>query len=265
MGYFGRLEDKLLAQKLRRHGLSYGEILQKIDVSKGTLSEWCKDIPLTEKQKLRLLNNKKLGQRKGSLVAADNKRQERMRKIAQIRIDAKGELGKIDDRDNFIAGIALYAGEGNKGDGSVGFANTDPLLIKFMMQWFVKFTKVPLRKMRGAIWIHEGLSEKDAKIFWSNLTGIPPNQFHKTYIVKVNNDSRKVRKNLHNHGVFTIRFSDSSIHRKIMGWILALFDGKMVHTFRHSQTWLERSTFRDSSMVEQVAVINSQPLMETPE
>jgi len=36
-----------------------------------------------------------------------------------------------------------------------------------------------------------------------------------------------------------------------MGWILALFDDKMVHIFR------------DSSMVEQVAVKDSQLLLET--
>lgn len=229
MGYIGRLEDKLKAQGLRRQGLSYGEIRQKIDASKGTLSGWCKDIPLTEKQKLRLLRNKIFGQRKGSLIAAENKRTERMQKIINARIAAKKDIGIINERDNFIAGIALYAGEGNKGDRSVGFTNSDPLLIKFMMQWFIKFTKIPLNRMRGAIWIHEGLNEKNAKIFWSDLTGIPMNQFHKTYIARVKNNSRKIRKNIHNNGVFTIRFTDSIIHRKIMGWILALIDGKIIN------------------------------------
>ena len=81
--------------------------------------------------------------------------------------------------------------------------------------------------MRGAIWLHEGLNEKNSKKFWSELVNLPPNQFHKTYIAKVKNNSKKIRKNIHQYGVFQIRFSDSAIHRKIMGWIYALFGDKI--------------------------------------
>jgi hypothetical protein len=40
MGYSGKLYEKLLAQKLRKEGLSYGEITAQVYVSKGTLSRW---------------------------------------------------------------------------------------------------------------------------------------------------------------------------------------------------------------------------------
>ena len=229
MGYFGRLEDKLKAQELRRQGLSYGEIQQQINVQKSTLSDWCKDISLTEKQKLRLLSNKMFGQKKGSLVAAENKRRERILKTNNARVEAKKDIGRVSGRESFIAGVALYAAEGTKRDNNVGIANSDPLLIMFMMKWFLKFTKISPDRIRGAIWIHEELDEKEAKIFWSKLTGIPLNQFNKTYIAKIKKDTKKIRKNIHKYGVFTIRFSDSMIHRKIMGWILALFDGKIVN------------------------------------
>lgn len=228
MGYFGRIEDKLQAQKLRHQGLSYGEILRKISVSKSTISLWCKDIQLTEKQKLRLLSNKQFGQRKGSLVAAENKRNARIERTEKINCLAKKDVGRIINRDKFMAGISLYAAEGNKGDGKAGFSNADPKLIKFMTNWFMVFAKVPMKKLRGSIWLHEGLSEKNSKKFWSGLINLPPNQFHKTYIAKIKNNSKKIRKNIHQYGVFQIRFSDSTIHRKIMGWISAVFDGKIV-------------------------------------
>jgi len=227
VGYFGRIEDKFKAQELRRQGLSYREILQTISVSKDTISKWCRDIELTQKQKLRLLENKQFGQRKGSLVAADNKRRARIARTEKIKEKARKTLGKLGNRDKFVTGIALYAAEGNKGDGKAGFSNADPKLIKFMMDWFLTFAKVPMDKMRGAIWLHEGLSEKNAKKFWSDLVSLPSNQFHKTYISKVKSDSKKVRKNIHQYGVIQIRFSDSAIHRKIMGWIYALFDDRI--------------------------------------
>lgn len=227
MGYYGKLEDKIRAQKLRRKGLSYGEILKQVHVSKDTISRWCRDIKLTSNQKRRLLNNKIFGQKKGSIIAADNKRKARIKKTKVIFKKAKSELGKLSKRDLFLAGIALYAGEGYKNDGKGGFANSDPILIKFMSKWFQEFCSLPLSKLRGAIWIHEGLDKKRAKRFWSNLTGIPENQFHKTYVAKNKINSRKIRKNIHKSGVFAIRFSDSDKQRKIMGWISALLSDKI--------------------------------------
>ena len=227
MGFTGKLFEKTKAQELRKKGYSYNEILKEISVSKDSLSRWCKEIELTEKQKYRLLKNKVLGQKKGSLIAADNKRRYRAINMLKIQEKAKKELGSVSKRDRFIAGLMLYAGEGQKRDGSVAFANSDPKLIKFMMSWFNEFCFAPLSKMRGAIWLHEGLNETQAKKYWSNLTGIPKNQFHKTYISKNKKDSNKIRKNIHNYGVFSIRLSNSKIHRKIMGWIWAMFDDRI--------------------------------------
>ena len=227
MGYYGKFEEKLKAQELRRQGLSYREIQAHINVPKSTLSGWCKDIKLTKKQENRLLKNKMLGQRKGSLVAADNKRQKRIKRTKEIFRKSKIELGELKKRDRFLAGIAFYSAEGNKADGKTGFTNSDPLVIKFMMGWFKEFCHIPMSKFRGAIWIHDNLDESKAKTFWSNLTRIPITQFHKTYIAQNKTDSRKIRKNIHQYGVFAIRFSDSDKQRQIMGWISALLGGRI--------------------------------------
>lgn len=227
MGYFGKIEEKEKALELRKKGLSYREILQTISVSKSTISQWCKDVEITNAQKKRLLLKKQFGQHKGSIVAADNKRRLRIERTNKIRKKAKETLGITSTRDRFIAGIALYAAEGTKRDGRGGFANADPLLIKFMMKWFIKFVKVPKDRVRGAIWLHEGLSEKVAKKYWSTYTGIPLSQFHKTYIAKDKRDSGKIRKNIHEYGVFSVTFTHAESHRKIMGWIYALFGDKI--------------------------------------
>lgn len=227
MGYFGKFEEKQRAIELRKKGFSYSEILKQVTVSKDTLSRWCKDVPLTKKQEARLLKNKVLGQRKGSLVAASNKRKARILRTRDIFLLAKTDLGRLNKRDRFITGISLYAGEGTKADRESAFANSDPKIIKFMMRWFEEFCKVPSSKFRGALWLHEGLDENIAKRFWSTLTGIPSQQFHKTYIAKNKGNSRKIRKNIHEYGVFAIKFSDSTKQRQIIGWISALLGGKI--------------------------------------
>jgi len=51
------------------------------------------------------------------------------------------------------------------------------------------------------------------------LTKIPVNQFHKTYVVRNKENSRKVRKKRNEFGVFSVRVSSAKTQRKIMGWV----------------------------------------------
>ncbi len=227
MGYSGLLAEKQRAQDLRKQGWSYGQILQEVNVSKNSISRWCQEIELTEDQQRDLISRKILGQRKGSIVAAENKRNQRRDREEKAYVQAKEEIGLFSRRDRFISGIALYTGEGDKGRNKSAFTNSDPKLIVFMMGWFKEFCKVPREKFRGAIWIHEGNDEAEAKKYWSSLTRIAQDKFHKTYISKNKSESKKIRKNIHKHGIFSIRFSDTNIQRQILSWILALFDAKI--------------------------------------
>jgi hypothetical protein len=224
MGYAGKIEAKLRAQELRRKGLSYKEILHYISVSKDTISRWCRDIPLSEIQQKRLLNKKLEGSLKGSIIGAKKQQAERIKKTNELLLKGRKEVQKLTKREQFIVGVALYCAEGTKFDGKCEFTNANPKLIVFMMEWFKSFCKVPLDKLRGAIWLHEGSDEQKARQYWSELTGIPLSQFHKTYRAVNKTNSRKIRKNIHSHGVFSIRFADVNIHRKMIGWISGILE-----------------------------------------
>lgn len=89
-----------------------------------------------------------------------------------------------------------------------------------MVSWFKEFYNVNSSKFRGSIWIHSGLNELNAKKYWSELTGIPLEQFYKTYVV--DRKEKSVRKNLHSFGVFTLYVSDVSILRQIVGSIAGI-------------------------------------------
>jgi hypothetical protein len=227
MGYNGRINDKTKALELRKKGFSYNEILKQVHVSKDTISRWCRDVVLTKQQEKRLMDNKLFGQKKGSLVAANNKREFRNNRINEINIEAEQEVSRLTKRDRFMTGIALYAGEGDKTEGRAGFSNADPEIIRFMMKWFLEFTNLPMSKYHGAIWIHDGLNERKAKVFWSTITGIPIKQFYKTYVVLNKTNPHQVRKNIHEYGIFAIRFCNNEVQRKILGWIFALFNDKI--------------------------------------
>jgi len=219
MGYFGKLEEKRLAIELRKKGFSYSEIKKEVSVSKDTLSRWCRDIVLSPQQLQRLLQKKLSGSEKGRIKGAKLQQQKRIQEIKNLEISGDKDVGKLDKRDRFLIGTSLYVAEGYKTDKCIGFSNSDPKLIKFMVEWFKEFLHIKSEKFRGAVWIHDNLDSRLAEKYWSDLTKIPLNQFNKTYISKNKTESNKIRKNIHNYGVFSIRISDAKSQRKILGWI----------------------------------------------
>lgn len=221
MGYAGKLEEKYKAIALRKKGYSYSEILRKVDVSKDTISRWCRDVKLTKSQKLRLYKKKYSSGLRGCIIGAKKKQREREELTHKLIEEGKKEVGKISKHDKFIAGISMYFAEGEKQDGSVSFSNSDPRAIKFMVDWLRTVCKVPDEKFRASLYLHDNLSENEAKEFWSKLTKIPLCRFTKTYIVK--NNPHRLRKVKHIYGVLKIRTSNVILHRKIMGWISGVF------------------------------------------
>lgn len=223
MGYVGKLDLKIKAIHLRQQGFSYQEILEKVQVSKDTLSRWCRDIILTPEQLARLKQLKLAGGKKGGEIGAHKKRILRKKKTEDLYKKGKEEIGILSDRDRFIAGLSLYLGDGLKSDREVGFANSYPQLIKFIVEWLRTYCKVKPGKFRGQLWIHDTCDEKAAKEFWSNLTKIPLEQFLKSYVALSKKDSPKVRKQLHQYGVFSVRVFSAETQRRILGWGTGIF------------------------------------------
>ena len=221
MSYTGKLELKLKARELRKNGVSVREIQKRLGVSRSSVSLWVRDIKLSKKQLKKLYLNKKTGQLRGSIIAAMNKVRAREELTKKLMKEGKEELGRISQRDRFIAGVALYFAEGEKSGEHIGFSNSDPRAIKFMTDWFRKYCKIPERKFRCSLYIHDNQDEKKAKKFWSNLTKIPLAQFRKSYIVK--NNPHRLRKVKHIYGVLRVGANDVNLHRKIMGWISGIF------------------------------------------
>jgi len=221
MGYAGKLKLRLKAREFRKKGLSIKEIQKRLGVSRSSVSLWVRDIKLSKKQFEKLYLNKRTGALKGSVVAAMNKVKKREELTQKLMKEGMKEVGRLSKRDKFVIGIAMYFAEGDKTDKHVGFSNSNPQSVKFMMDWLREFCKVPETRFRGSLYLHDNLNEKKAKQFWSKLTKIPLSQFTKTYIVK--NNPRRLKKTKHPYGIFRVRISNANLHRKIMGWISGIF------------------------------------------
>lgn len=213
-----KARERKFARKLRRSGYSVREIAKLTGCSKSSISKWVRDIPLTSSQIKRLKSN----QDKGRAKAAQHpnspkyvwaKIRSSITKSAAEEIPSKYSLNILK-----IVGSSLYWAEGYKtGLNVVHFSNSNPYMIRLMMEFFKKVCKVPIMKFRGAIHIHPHQDKEKAKRFWSKVSGIPPRQFHKTQ-VSVSKASKNKRDTLP-LGTFAIFICDTRLQSRIKGWI----------------------------------------------
>jgi len=218
--------EKYKAINLRQKGKSINEIARELNSAKSSVSFWCRDILLGQKQIARLAKRQKSGSYKGRMKFLERVRRERQKETAFLRKQGIKEVGKISRRDLFISGIAMYWSEGytySSGE-QVGFTNSDPNMVLLMLRWFKEICQVPEDKFSFQIKINRFHENRigDVENYWSGLIKVPLSHFNKTILIK--SRAKKVYPNPEFHfGTLrvTIR-KGTKLRRKINGWIEGL-------------------------------------------
>jgi hypothetical protein len=214
VGYRGKLVEQQRARELRAQGWTYGEIETELNVARSSVSTWVRDVEVDEntldaRRRERYLAGRLAGSRRPSSLHV-----RKLQEIERCHREAAAWLGEPSERDLFIAGIALYAGEGAKTDGSVKFANSDPRMIQLFLRFLRTFFEVDESRLRLRLYLHEGLDLHAANGFWSALTGIPLSQFGKPYRAKADPSIRLAK---HPMGCPAVVYNCSRTHRTMMG------------------------------------------------
>jgi hypothetical protein len=209
MGYRGKLAARQQARQLRRTGLPLAEIAARLGVAKSSVSLWVRDVEFTPVPRVTV------GRRRAPNALERRKQAE----IERLIEEGRARIGRLSEREFLVAGVALYAGEGAKGDGSVLFANSDPRMVAFFCSWPRHFFRIDESRLRVRLYLHQGLDLGASVAFWSALTGIPESQFAKPYRAVPDPSIRNAK---HVHGCVGIRYSCSATHRSIMGLVGAL-------------------------------------------
>ncbi len=217
-----RLDDRILARQLRQKGVSFGEIITKVpNLSKGTLNSWLKDVELTNVQKKRILQKIKSGAERGRVKGAFKNHQKRLLATANTIREAGEEIKEKASDTFFVSGIMLYWSEGRKIAEKVEMTNSDPEMIKFMMQWFRRICEVSEQKFRVRINVHSLLDKGQTERYWSTITGVSLSQFNKTIVKQTKLVGRRNPKYM---GTCSIIISDKNLFRKISGWKQGLLE-----------------------------------------
>lgn len=216
---------RLKARKLRKKGISVRKITEILGLSKSTISGWVRDIILTVEQLESLRQSSIKGAELGRLKSALLQKERRLKLVEDLKSSGIELLSDITERELLIGGLALYWGEGSrKSNRGVGFCNSDPKMIKFLMRWLKDCFGVTMGELRCRVGINFIHNKRDqiVKNYWSEVTSIPLEQFRNTSFKKVKN--KKVYENFNEHyGTLTVEVAKSwNLYYKIIGLITGL-------------------------------------------
>ena len=188
--------------------------MELIPVPKGTLAGWCRDVPLSTEQK------EAIRERTGSLKGVPRDTQRRRRQeVERIRSGAFQEAHSLITGPLWVAGTALYWGEGGKAKKMLSLTNGDPGLLSVFVAW-VRTYHDPAADLVLALHLHEGNDEDAAKAHWAKALSLDDPDFYKTFTKQPGTGHRNNRLS---YGIcrVLVRRSTDAWHRT-MAWIEVL-------------------------------------------
>jgi hypothetical protein len=207
-------------RRLRRAGLTYGEIAAKTGASKGSISPWVRDVAIQPDQRACHLDaaRRRSGKARGMVLA----RRAEERRAAQ-RSEAATAIGHVSERELFLIGVGLYWAEGSKDKpwnhyGRVDFANSDPGLVRIYLQW-LHLIGVDPADIGFTLMIHESADVPAAERWWQRQLGAEAPMFRRVQLKRHNPRPRRHNTRETYHGCLKVRVCRSGeLYYAIEGW-----------------------------------------------
>lgn len=176
-----KLKEKEAAIRLRKKGKTFNEITAELKVAKSSVSLWVRNIDLPIKAQERIASLQTAGQKAAQKSKTETTKRNLLR-IRQESIDIIKDIS-LDKSMALITCSLLYWCEGSKShnDTTFTFTNSDPVLVQAFVALMRRAFVLDERKFRVRMHLHEYHSEQLQQKFWSKITGIPSQQFRKTY------------------------------------------------------------------------------------
>ena len=206
-----RFKDKQKALELREQGQSYSQIKKVLKVSKGSLSSWLKDHPLSRERikQLRDWNEQRIEKFRRTM------KEKRQKRLDLVYKEQKKFLLPIKNRELFLIGLGLYWGEGSKYRmDNISLSNTNPDIIKFYTHWLIDCLGISKEKMRISLHLYKDMDSKKEISYWSNALKIPKSNFCKPYIKKTSSEFIN-HKGTFGHGTCNLRIGNSRLSERI--------------------------------------------------
>ncbi len=205
---------------LRRNGKSFSEISHILSISKSTASVWCRHIKLHPTAQSKLHKRTHAESLRQLRLSVQKRSLEKLKRIERARDCGARDVGELSKRDRYIAGLALYWGEGYKeGSGEVGFTNSDIHAIRFFIRWIKEFYGIPKSRISARLTVNVSHARFSQKIQsrWRRDTGLSPKSFTQTSIIKTKTKKRYTSEKTY-RGTLRVKVRQGTdIHRRILG------------------------------------------------
>lgn len=217
-----KTQERELAIKLRKQGLSYSEIRKQVPVSKSSLALWLHSVGLAKHHRQRLTEKKRASLKRGW----DAWHMVRVKRTEKLLRTARAEVGRISKRELWLMGVMLYWAEGSKqkphniSQGLI-FSNGDPLMIQMFLMWLREAIKIAEDDIAFELYIHENCKPRVPAIleFWGHLLKKEKNRIP-VYFKRDKIGTKRKNIGEKYYGVLRIRVRRSTdLNRKITGWI----------------------------------------------
>ncbi len=202
-----RTKDKNKAIRLRKKGMSYSQIKEKLGISKSTLSGWLYNMPLSEERikELRDFSPMRIERCRNTKM---KKRNDRLECVYE---KTSRDIKILNKRELFLVGFFLYWGEGGKTNKYVTtFTNTDPVMSRFFVKWVTSCFNIKKSELNILLHLYKDMDIQSSIKFWSKELNLSISQFKKPYI-KDSKLTGLTYKNGFGKGTCNIRIYDRDI------------------------------------------------------
>lgn len=202
---YAHLRQKAIELRTQ-HQMSLDEIVERLQLPRGTIYYWIKDIPIPRRRP-----EQNYAQQIGTKAM--------QAKFAALRQQAYeqgcAEAPEFMQDPTFRDFVVLYMAEGAKRNRNrVSFVNSDPYLVKLAHRWMSHFSR---NKLDYYLQYHADHNVEELQEFWGNLLNIQPLQVKPQR--KSNSGQLKGRQFRSVYGVLTIETDDTYFRAKLQAWM----------------------------------------------
>jgi len=200
------------AIEMRKRGMSYSQIKKKLNVSKSSLSLWLTAYPLPEKRlrELRDFSEQRIERFRATM------KKKRDARISQVYQAASKRIGRLTERELFVAGLFLYWAEGTKASrDTVMLTNTDPTMLRFFIDWLAAIG-IPRNKISVYLHLYKDMDIEKETRYWSRALSLSLRAFRKPYIKPSLFNKRKNYKGRIGHGTCNLIIYSRDVYELII-------------------------------------------------
>ena len=202
------------AIELRKLGYSYTDIIKELKVSRASVSNWVKNIRLTESEKVNLEKNLKNKIKRGRMNSTIAVRSKKIFKEKIAYDNAEKEYEKFSKDPFFMLGLGLYWAHGLKKGNYFQFVNHNYSVLKIILLWMKKYLNITKTIPRYRLFINISHRNGEYEDIWAKNMDISRKLFQKTvYTNSVKNVNDREYK-----GSLAIIVSKVDVFRKIIAW-----------------------------------------------